>query len=513
MVTRFFLLLLLLAAHINASSQNSKTIIIPGTNQDSSSTKEVEILHADKLEFNTLANGEQLRKLVGSVSLKHENTLMFCDSAYLYKETNKVDAWGHIHIQENDSINAYSDILYYDGKTKTAELVENARLEDGNKTLYSEILTYNIKDKIGSYNSGGKLIMDSTILTSTKAYYFTNSKIVHFKENVEINDPNYRLISDTLHYLTNTKVAKFYGPTTIFNDSSTIDCILGSYDTENEIASFGKGTIINNAPQKLIADSLYYERFRSYGKAFYYFDWIDLDMNAGMEGSEAEYYENNQEIIAYNRPLLKVSLEEDTLFLRGDTIHTLENEISGEKEFWSNDKVRIYKTDLQGVSDSLFFSYGDSMMRMYFDPLLWNDKNQMQGDTVFIQLANDKVKEVYFLENSFVSMQSKGKLFDQIKSKDITGYFTDNEMKRMLADKNAESLYFGKNDDEEYIGGNYAKSKQIMVYLEEKEVDHISFLENPEAIFTPMSQMTDAELYLKGFTWHSELRPKNKLDL
>ncbi|MEZ4978435.1 MAG: hypothetical protein R2772_03980 [Chitinophagales bacterium] len=51
-----------------------------------------------------------------------------------------------------------------------------------------------------------------------------------------------------------------------------------------------------------------------------------------------------------------------------------------------------------------------------------------------------------------------------------------------------------------------------MVYLEEKEVDH-SFLENPEAIFTPMSQMSESELYLKGFTWHKELRPKNKLDL
>ncbi|MEZ4979899.1 MAG: OstA-like protein, partial [Chitinophagales bacterium] len=256
MVSKFILLFSMLVVHTYAFSQNPSTIIIPGSKPDSTSTKEVEIIHADKLEFNTLANGEQLRKLVGSVALKHENTLMFCDSAYLYKETNKVDAWGHIHIQENDSIHAYSDILYYDGKTKNAELIKNARLEDGNKTLYSETLRYNIRDKIGSYNSGGKLVMDSTVLTSKKANYYTNTKIVHFKENVEITDPNYRLISDTLHYLTNTKVAKFFGPTTIYNDSSTIDCVLGSYDTEKEIASFGKGTVINNAPQQLLADSL-----------------------------------------------------------------------------------------------------------------------------------------------------------------------------------------------------------------------------------------------------------------
>lgn len=510
---RLSCILLCIGLLVKTSSAQTTFNLSSKDKNDTTGYTEVEIIHADKLEFNTLEDGSQIRKLVGDVNLKHDSTLMFCDSAYIFKATNKVNAWGNIHIQEKDSIHAYSNSLVYDGKTKNAELIGDARLEDGNKILYSDILYYDMKNDIGSYKDSGRLIMDSTILTSLKGYYFTNTKTVHFRENVHIDDPNYTLDSDTLHYLTNTKMAKFFGPTTIYNDSSTINCLSGSYDTQNEIATFGKGTVINNAPQTLYADSLYYERFRGYGKAYYYFDWIDEEMEAGMEGNSAEYFENNQEIIAYNRPLLKVRQEDDTLFLKGDIVHTLENRESGEKEFWSHSKVRIFKTDLQGLADSLFYSFADTLMRLYRDPILWNEQNQMEGDTVYIQLANDEIDQVIFQENAFISMQSKGKLFDQIKGKTVTAYFTNSEMTHMVANKNAESLYFGKNDEDKYIGGNYALSEKMNVKMLDKEVDRITFIKNPEATFTPMSMMSNTDLYLKGFSWQENLRPKGKWDL
>jgi lipopolysaccharide transport protein LptA len=495
------------------NAQETFDLSSTSSKDDTSNYKEVEILHADKLAFNTLADGSQIRKLVGSVSLKHDSTLMFCDSAYIYKANNTVKAWGHVHITQKDSIHAYSNTMNYDGKTKNAELIGNARLEDGNKTLYSDVLYYNMEKDLGSYRNGGRVVMDSTILSSTKGYYFTTLKVVHFRENVIITDPEYHLESDTLHYHTDSKVAEFHGPTTIFNDSSTIDCFTGSYDTENEIATFGKGTVIHNAPQYLLADSLYYERFRGYGQAFYYFDWNDTAMDARMEGTLAEYFENSQEIIAYERPMLKVAQDGDTLFLKGDTIRSMENPMHGEKEFWGHPNVRIFKSDLQGVCDSLFYSFNDSLMRLYYNPILWNENSQMTGDTVYIQQANEEVQYIEFFPKAFVSTQSKGKLYDQIKGNKITGYFTDNEMTSMLAEKNAESIYFGKNDDDEYIGCNYAQSDNIKVKIINQEVDRITFLKNPEAVFTPMSQLAESDMYLKGFNWQSTLRPKDKGDL
>lgn len=478
-------------------------------------TREVEIINADKLQFQAQPDGSSVRKLVGNVQLKHENSLMFCDSALLYKETNTVDAYGRIRIIENDSLNIYSNMLKYNGNTKLARLIGNARMEDGEKVLTSDELDYNLGDKIGYYSNFGKLVSDSTVLTSKVGYYYANTKIAHFKDSVVIIDPQYRVESDTLHYNTRTKVADFFGPTTIYNDSSQIYCIIGTYDTQNELAYFGKGTTIFNPPQTLYADSLYYERSNGYGRAYKYFDWRDEEMKAGMTGTTAEYFEQNSEIIAYDRPLLHVEMEEDTMFLSGNVVHSKENPEHGKKEFWAHHTARIFKSDLQGICDSLFYSAEDSILRMFRNPILWNENSEMRGDTIFIFLKEEKIDYIDFYENAFIASQAAGKIFDQLKAKYITGYFKESKLDKMFGNRNAESLYFGKDDEVEnkILGGNLVKSASMWVYMEDGQISRITFIDKPEALFTPISKMNESDLYLKGFYWNGALRPKSKYDL
>ncbi|MGB1247967.1 MAG: OstA-like protein [Chitinophagales bacterium] len=479
----------------------------------SDSTKVVEIIHADKLIFNTLEDGSSVRKIVGNVQLKQEETLMFCDSAFMYKEDNKIDAVGNIRIEDGDSIKAFSDTLKYDGNAKIAHLIGNAELTDGDMRLTSQTLLYDTENDVGSYDNYGKLTNDSTVLTSIKAKYFADSKDAFFKDSVVIIDPEFELISDTMRYNTGNKVAQFYGPTTIYNDSSTINCTNGIYDTDNGLAYFGAGTVINNPPQVLYADSLYYERNNGYGKALKYFDWYDAEMKAGMTGTSAEYFENNQKIIAYNRPILNVQVEEDTMYMSGDIVRSEDNIVSNEKQFEAFHSVRIFKSDMQGVCDSLYFSFADSLFRMYDNPIVWNEQNEMKGDTMFIQLKNEEIDHLVCRENSFIVSQAAGKLFDQVKGKYITGYFANSELQKVFVNKNAHSLYFGKNDADEFVGGNDAKSSTMWVYMEEQEISRISFIETPEAIFTPMSQMGQSQLYLDGFSWSPTVRPVSKDDL
>ena len=53
---------------------------------------------------NSIGNG--VKRLIGNVRLKHEDALMFCDSAYVYSKTNKMDAYGHVRIVQGDSFKA-----------------------------------------------------------------------------------------------------------------------------------------------------------------------------------------------------------------------------------------------------------------------------------------------------------------------------------------------------------------------------------------------------------------------
>lgn len=477
--------------------------------------KEVEILNSDILKFKTFEDGTSVRKLIGNVELKQDNTLMFCDSAYLYKESNTLDAFGNVKINESDSLFAYSDFLKYNGNTKVAKLIQNARMEDEDMTLYSDTLYYNTKEKMGFYLHFGKLITDSSVLTSNIGYYFSNTKMAEFKDSVVVIDPDYRIESDTLHYHTKTKIAYFFGPTTIYSDSTIIECILGIYDTENDLAEFGENTIIYNPPQTLFADSIYYDKNAGHTQAFKHFIWVDEEQKAGMTGTTADFYEENNEIIAYNRPVLHIEMEEDTMFLSGNIVHSIERDENEFKEFWAYHTARIFKSDLQGVCDSLYYSEGDSMMRMYRNPILWNENTEMKGDTIYIQMANEQVDYIDFMDNAFIITQSVGRIFDQVKSKFMKGYFEDGKMHKMFSNRNVESLYFGKDEEipNKVTGSNFVKSSSMWTYFLDGEIDNIVFIDNPDALFTPISKIPKSKFFLEGFYWNSNIRPKSKYDL
>ena len=497
-------------------SQNNNAVITPISSDslyndyDSTDKKSVQIIHADKLLFSTDKKGNSVRKLIGKVQLKQDSTQLFCDSAVLLKEKNTVEMFGHVRITDGDSIEATSKKLEYDGNEKKAKLIGKAKLTDSKMVLTSDILYYDRNTGIGYYLTDGKLENGETTLTSKKGYYHSRTSDAFFNENVHIEDPKYQLDSDTLMFNTNTKISKFYGNTSIYNDKSTIKCNNGTYDTQNQIATFGYGTVIYNKPQTLWADSLYYEKQQGYGKAMRSFTWYDEEMKIGMKGTDAEYFENRNEIIAINRPILNSKVEDDTLFLSGNTVIAKNNE---NKRFISYGKVRMYKKDLQAVCDSLYYSNNDSILSMFKNPILWNEESEMKSDSVYVSLGKGKVKEIFFSDKAFILTQSKGKLFDQIKGKWITAYFKDSKLEKMLVKKNAESLYFGKDDEENYLGGNKSTSAKMWIYTKKNKINKIVFLDKPEAVFTPMSQMSNSDIFLKDFKTNFEERPVSKDDL
>lgn len=507
------LLFVLIQFSVSAQKDNfSVSKVSADESEDTMSVnkKDVQIIHADKLQFYTDADGKPVRKLVGNVQLQQDSTLLYCDSAFLHKEENSVKMFGHVKITDGDSIEATSNTLDYDGNNKKAKLIGDAVLTDSKMVLSSDILYYDKNTGIGYYLEDGTLLNGETMLTSKKGYYHSATSEAYFSDSVHIEDPQYQLDSDTLMFNTSTKVTYFYGNTTIYNEESTINCKNGTYDTKRQIATFGINTTILNEPQTLLADSLYYEKENGYGKVMKAFTWTDSEMNVGLEGTDAEYFENKNEIIAYNRPLLNSIIEEDTMFLRGDTIIARNDTV---KSFTAYKKVRVFKKDLQAVCDSLFYNNSDSVLKMFQNPIMWNEGSEMKGDSVFAFIKSGKIDQIEFINNSFILSQSKGRLFDQIKGKSITAYFKDSKLERMLVVKNAESLYFGKDEEENYMGGNQSKSAKMWIYTGDNKIKKIVFLEKPEAVFTPLSQMSKKDIYLKGFKTNFELKPFSKDDL
>lgn len=480
--------------------------------EDAPAKKQIEILSADALSFSSVGN-EKARKLLGNVKMRQGDVVMDCDSAYFYTQRNAVDAFGNVYIQQGDSLDIWADSLKYNGDLKVARLFSNVKLVEPRMTLTTDLLIYHMDTKTASYFSGGHVIGQDMDLTSERGYYNNQSQMAYFRTNVKVKGSDYTLAADTLGYDVNTETSYFYGPTDIVSGKNIIYCENGWYNTITKKSRFGINTIMQDGSQTIYADSLYYDQAAGYGDAWQRFSWVDTSMNIVLQGNRATFQKEHEYINATGNALLTYVMSGDSLFLHSDTLIS-RMDTSGEyREFLSYYGVRIYKSDLQGTCDSLFYSYRDSTIRMYYDPILWTEDNQLTGDTISLELKNEQLHAVELYDNGFIVTLSEYKFYDQIKGRHVWGYFNNGALDKMRTVGNGETVYYGKDARSAYIGVNKAICSDMWIYMKNAKVSRIHFLKEPQASFNPIQQINPENFKLKGFSWRVDEKPVSKADL
>ncbi|MFM6975554.1 MAG: OstA-like protein [Sphingobacteriaceae bacterium] len=172
--------------------------------------------------------------------------------------------------------------------------------------------------------------------------------------------------------------------------------------------------------------------------------------------------------------------------------------------------ARIFKSDLQAKADSLFFSYGDSVMRCYRSPMIWTQGSQLSADTVYLQLKDKKLQKMLLVQKGFiVNTEGDSTKFNQVKGKMMTGYFKNNRLDRLFADGNAESIYYVK-EDTSYSGMNRSVSSRIKLLFGDNELKDILFIKKPEMVYSPIDRVVKDKEILEGFIWKPKDRPVSK---
>ncbi len=294
------------------------TTLPPGTD----SSKIIHLLNADTL-MGIQPQGKdsaQMQKLIGNVRLEQGRTIFTCDSALQNLSANTIDAYGHIHINQADTINTYSDFLHYEGNTKIATLKNNVRMTDGRMVLTTNSLDYDMNTHIGSYVNGGKLVNQSTVLTSERGYYYADTKDVYFKSKVLLVDPEYTLTTDTLLYNTISRIANFVAPTTINTGNSIIHTSCGYYNTNQNYAHLCDRSTISDSAQQVTADSMNYNRSTGIGTALGNVIWTDTSRKTTVLANYAISDQIKNTILATQKPLLIIERKTDTLYMAMDTL-------------------------------------------------------------------------------------------------------------------------------------------------------------------------------------------------
>ncbi|MFZ4771531.1 MAG: OstA-like protein [Ferruginibacter sp.] len=526
---------------IRAQIKPAPVAVLPMATVATDTTTEIVINYAESLRTITLADGTELQTLAGNASVMQGNTKLEGDSIVLNSSTGIAEVFGHVHINDADTVNTYSSYLKYLGKERIAYLKKNVKLTDGRATLVTEDLEYNLATGIATYKDGGKVVNGKTILTSSDAVYYSDTKDVYFKKYVHLTDPKYDIVADSLMYNTQNKTATIISPTRIkTKEGGTINTKSGTYNLETGEALFYERTGYSDSTRSLVGDKIAYDEKSGILQVEGNGKLVDSVNNVTVIGNQILLDKNKNSFLATRKPVMILYRNNDSTYIAADTLFSglrkydttknatvLSNDTVNKKVainmaakndsiryFLAFHHVKIFNDSLQSVCDSLYYSTEDSVFRMFKEPVFWNDKTQVSGDTIYLFTKNQQAERLYVFNNGMVVNQSNEKLFNQMAGRTLNGYFKEGNIDYIrVKGSPAESIYYPQDEDSAFIGMNRSSGDVIDIYFINKELNKVKFINDVNGTLYPLKQIPAGEDRLKGFIWMDKRRPKNKLEL
>lgn len=452
------------------------------------------------------------KELNEQVYIVHDGIEMWCDQAFLYTKDNFVKAFGNVRITQGDSLTLLSKYAEYNGNTKFAFASGEVILKEPNSTLTTEKLYFDRNKQQGFYRSGGKVVDTASTLTSRIGRYFAETKRYQFLSDVVLVNPDYTINTNQLDFYTETGHAYLYGPSTIVSETSTVYSERGFYDTRNDKGHFTKNAKIDYENRTVFGDSIYFDQSRSFASATNNIKILDTLNNSIIKGHYAEVFREKDSVFITKRALAITVRDNDSIYIHADTLR-----ITGKpdhrilKGFYD---ARIYKSDMSGKADSIYSDEKTGITKMLRNPVMWTGENQMTGDTIHL-LSNtitEKLDTLKVFYNAFL-IQKDSAGYNQIKGDILIGLFTDNELDTININRNAEVIFYTRNENDELVGINHSRSSSLQITLKEQEIETIRFIRQADGKLHPESQFPENARILRGFNWRGEERLLSKEDL
>lgn len=470
--------------------------------------------NADLISFDQLAMPD-IQILKGRVRFRHDDATLTCDSAYFNQESNSLDAFSNVKIVQGDTLFVYGNRLYYDGNTKLARLRGKVRLLNSTTTLTTDSLNYDRTTQLAYYFTDGKIVDAENTLTSVWGQYSTATEDALFKDKVRMVNKNFTMDADTLKYNTKTNIANLVGETHIvYHDETDIYTNKGWYNTRTERSMLlNRSFLINKEGRSITGDTIFYDKATKYGEVFGKALLNDTVQKSTLYGNYVYYNEDKELGIATDSALLvDWSDEKKHMFIHADTLQTQKDSIYNEARAWRN--VRLYREDIQGISDSLMYSSRDSVINLLNQPVLWQENQQFSSDKIQVFTKNKEVERVHMQQAAMSAEKIDSVYYNQLSGKDIIAHVDSGQVRRVEVNGNAETIYFVREDaDSTLIGVNRTESSFVVMHFLDKKIDRIILTPSSSGVFYPIEKVSDDKIFLSGFFWLSAQRPLSKEDV
>ena len=492
--------------------------------------KQIEIEYAPYMTFEENKPDATILTRDGSdqVHIKHKGIEMWCDEAIYYGKEDFIEAYGSVRVKQGDSINMTSKYVEYSGKTQLAYASGDVVLIDPDSKLYTDILHFDRIKQQAYYNQKGKVVRDTSgTITSTVGRYYVNSKKYQFVDNVKLVNPEYEIDTERLDFYTESGYAFMFGPTTITSETSVIYCERGFYNTNNDTGYFVKKSKINYDNRIVEGDSVYFDRNKNFASATNNITVIDTLNKSIIKGHYAEVFREKDSVFITKRALAITEQENDSIFMHSDTLM-----VTGppdERIIRGYYNAKMFKSNLSGKADSIHMNQKTGLTQLinFYDvdadafskkehPVLWHFESQITGDSIHLisNIKNETLDSLKVFNSAFViSKDSLGDGFNQISGKVLYGLFENNELNTIDVIKNAETIYYLRNSENELVGIDKSKSGSIKIFISENQIDELRKINQIGGKTYPEEDFPEKERKLKGFIWRNEERPRTVDDL
>ena len=509
------------------------SLVISFWNTQAQEQKKIQIEYSGFLTFNEAEYpGAKIltRDDSQQIHITHESINMWCDKAYYYTTENFIEAYGQVKMIQGDTIHMDSKYVEYSGITKLAFASGDVVLKDPNSTITTDTLYFDREKQQAFYRNGGTVVKDTSgTITSKIGLYYMNLKKYQFVTDVVLVNPDATIKSNYFDFYSDTGQAYLFGPSTITTKESETYCEKGYYDTKTKIGYAMKHAKINYDNRIIEGDSLYFDNNQNFASATNNIKVTDTLNHSIVKGHYAEVFKEKDSVFITKRALAITVQENDSIYMHADTLMVTGKPEKRITRAFRN--VRLYKSDMSGKADSVHVNHEKGLTQLINisklsntdafatkrRPILWNIGNQMTGDTIHL-LSNpetEKLDSLLVFKNAFLISQDTLKAgFNQISGQRLVGLFNEeNNLKTVDIIKNAESIYYFRNDLNELVGIDKAKSGSIKIFLDKKTIEEVKKINQIDGKIYPESEFPNKETLLKGFDWREEERLTSIEDL
>lgn len=467
-------------------------------------------------------DGQDYQLLTGNVQFRKGDMFMYCDSAHFYDQSNSLDAFGNVRMEQGDSLFVYADELDYDGQKELAVLYadegKKVKLINNDVMLETDIFNYDLGINLGYYEVGGVLTDTKNRLSSLQGEYSPSTKDANFYLDVHLKSTSEKdtlnMYTDTLSYNTDTHIAELVCYTDIFNSQGTILAQSGTYNTETNIADlYDRSLVITKDGNTLTGDTIFYDKNNGYGEAFGNMILTDSIRQSSVEGDYGFYNQITDSAFVTGRACAKEYSQKDTLYLHGDTIRTFILTEDTTRVMIANPHVRFFRSDLQGVCDSLSFMQRDSILYMHHHPIVWSGNRQIFGNVIHVHMNDSTVDWAKLPDFGFVAEHIDEEFYNQLSGKELFARFVDGHLSHLDVNGNVQAIYLPMESDSTYNKIGNVESSFLSADFNKNQLEYMHFWPETPGKLTPLYLSKKSIYYLPQFKWYDAIRPKNPDDI